>query len=277
MVQEFRPVPLHSARHAQMARSGDPAPPAAPRHASEAAAVLLEAVSREMRTTLAIANGYCQTLLHIDLDDVERARCLERIAAANDHIADLSNEMLELTAAGEGGHPVCRPVAISAVMAQLRRQLGEAEDEPRFVARLPIDLPLVIADPLWIVNVLKVMVATLGGDPPADQRLVHLDVRTTQDRVVISARVGEGREPIPGRYVPTSSTRVLALRVGSGESIAQPGLELCRQLVEAQRGVMWIDERPSETRISFTLPRFWPEEASAAESRCMDVPCLERV
>jgi len=259
-----------------------------------AESALVEALSREVRTTLALVSGYSQTLLHLDLDDEERGRYLARISIASEHVAELTEEMLSVTASRNDGRPLCQAVAISSLLSHLGRQLAEEADPPRLIAQLPAELPLVSADPLWIVRVLRNVVMTAAGGS-ADSRAVRMDARSTGEWVVVSVQGGEeprGNEtPDPGWPMAPRSHRIgsaqsaiaSAGRTGSlslrfdrpasrvGDLSTRPGLDLCRQLVEAHGGRIWLDETASGVRVSFSLPRYWPE-ATPVERRGAD--CL---
>ncbi|MGA3057283.1 MAG: histidine kinase dimerization/phospho-acceptor domain-containing protein [Candidatus Limnocylindrales bacterium] len=286
LVSPDRPGTFDAPARPQSARrAGTPAPHKGDTSAKSA---LLEALSREVRTTLALVSGYSQTLLHIDLDDEERARCLTRISSATEHVAELTNEMLSLTTSQDDGRPACQPVAISGLLSQLGRQFAEERDPPRLIAQIPAELPLVSADPLWIVNVLRILIATIGRGS-TEERAVQIEARTIGEWVVVSAQNAD--EPLvkatasPGspatqRWHGVRSTQWMALsgdragtmshrfdvQVSGEDSSARPGLDFCRQLIEAHGGRIWI-EFASGARVSFSLPRYRPEATTPVERR----------
>jgi K+-sensing histidine kinase KdpD len=286
MVQELRlvsgnpvrsaTVPARVARgprdgHGNAAQTGD----------GSASATLLEALSREVRTTLALVSGYSQSLLHLDLDDEERDRCLTRISVASAHVAELTEEMLSVAASKNDGRPICQPVTIGSLLSHLGYQLAEEADPPRLDAQVPAELPLVSADPVWIVRVLRNLVASAAGSS-ADGRSARLTACSTGEWVVVSIQGAEEAlrkaAPVAGSSVgskrsrtatsPTASTRSVGTygrRVDLPERpvddlSALPGIDYCRQLVEAHGGRIWLDETSSGMRVSFSLPRYWAEE-----------------
>jgi len=244
---------------------------------------LIEALSREVRTTLALVSGYSQTLLHLDLDDGERDRCLARISVASAHVAELTDEMLSVAASENDVIPISQPVSIGSLLSHLGRQLAEEADPPRLDAELPAELPLASADPGWIVHVLRNLVTT-AATGSADGRSARLYACSTRDWVVVSVQRGgeqAGAELSssdssigPNWRRSAASAAKSAGRAGSpdrqlgspgslvGDLETLPSLDYCRELVEAQGGRIWLDETASGVRVSFSLPRYWPEEPS---------------
>jgi len=240
-----------------------------------AKSALLEVLSREVRATLALVSGYSQTLLHLDLDDEGRERYLTRISIASQHVAELTDAMLSVTASRDDGRPFSQAVAISNLISRLGREFAEEADPPRLIAQLPPELPLVSADPVSIGRVLRNFVAAIAGGS-AQHRAVLVDARSTGDWVVVSVQpcldsIGPAEtgspnpEPPAGR--PGSLSRSFdAPARGIVDESERSGLDLCRQLVEAHGGRVWVDEVASGERLSFSLPRHHAE-ATRVESR----------
>ncbi len=250
-----------------------------------ARSALLEALTREMRTTLALVSGYSQTLLHLDLADEERGRYLARISIASEHVAELTEEVLSITASENDGRPRCQAVAISSLVSQLTRQLSEEQDPPTMIARVPADLPLVSADPVWIVTVLRILVAATAGSS-LDDRAVRLDATSTGDWVVLSAQAGGEQGPHEtsksGSPTASSSRPIESAEQGPSSMVGdatskhhshlpsssvvdpetRPALDFCRKLVEAHGGRLWLNRGESGERVSISLPRYWTAETT---------------
>jgi len=69
----------------------------ADRSVEELRASFLAAVSHDLRTPLSLISGYVDSLLALDLDPVEQRRSVERIGHAASRLAELVEELLDLT------------------------------------------------------------------------------------------------------------------------------------------------------------------------------------
>jgi signal transduction histidine kinase len=272
MVQELRLVSPRadrpSSRRGHLDAAGDGARSGWQLTDGSARSALLEVLSREVRATLALVSGYSQTLLHLDMDDEGRGRYLARISIASQHVAELTEAMLSVTVSQDDGRPFCQAVAMGNLISLLDREFEEEADPPQLISRLPADLPLVNADPVWIGCVLRNLVTTIAGGS-ADGRAVLVDARSTGDWVVvcvqpclesIGTQTSDADSPKASVAATTRREGPLSHRfdlptTSLVEESARSGLDLCRQLVEAHGGRIWLDEVASGVRLSFSLPR----------------------
>lgn len=255
---------------------------------SSAKSALLEALSQEVRKTLALVSGYSQTLLHLDLTDEERSRALARISVASQHVAEVTEEMFLVTNSKNDGRPQCQAIPIGGLLGLIIRQLAEEADPPRLILQLPADLPLANADPVWIGHVLRDLVTNTARSAGDDQ-VVRIEARSTGEWVVVGVQAGDdlvvnqpnaspSATPRPHRVGATESAIAPTVRPGSvsyrfdlpassGDPSMRPGLDLCRQLVEAHGGRVWLDETASGERVSFSLPRYRPDTTAVETPR----------
>lgn len=218
-------------------------------------AVLASAIYHELRSALGLISGYSESLLHLDLDETTRRRYLEGLASAAASLSEIADQLLGLAAA-DPRRPIVRrqPVALAWLAARLAADA--AAEVPGAVVEVDIaeGLPLVEADPIWLGLVLRNLVRNAlthgcGGRPEAR---IRAERRGDQIVVAVSDE-GPGFDPAErdlafglffrGRRAQSSGRQGLGL-----------GLYLCRALIEAHGGSIWIEEgRPGAT-VAFSLP-----------------------
>jgi two-component system sensor histidine kinase KdpD len=219
--------------------------------------LLAGAVSHELRTTLALISGYSQSLLHLSLDDETRRRYVERILAAADTLTEFADQILDLSVPGTGGPALRRrPVAVEWLVDRLMRQMAGSAEPGTVHFQSPRQLPLVDVDPTWIGHVLRNLVANSlkhGAGPTA---VVTIRARYEDGYVIVSVQdEGSGFESDERELVFDPFYRGRRARA-RGLDGAGLGLYLCRQLVEAHGGRIWVDEGQGGASVSFSLPRY---------------------
>ncbi len=238
--------------------------------------LLAGAVSHELRATLALISGYGQSLLHLPLDDVTRRRYLERILAATDVLAEFADQIVDVAVPDEA-RPVLRrrPVALEWLVARLARELGDELDHAQIRYQQTRELPLVDADPTWIGHVLRNLVRNAlqhGG-----ARVVAINARAVDEAVIVTVRDdGPGFEPDERSLVFGAFYRGRRARASQHDGMGF-GLYLCRELVEAHGGSIWIEETARGGAVSLSLPTCQSTEGAREETRAGELPELSRL
>jgi signal transduction histidine kinase len=214
-------------------------------------------ISHELRTPLALIRGYTDTLLHLQLGPGEERHYLGRIDQATQRLTTLVTEILDI--AHLQADPLIlerRPVSFAALVARLRGDLVATSQDARLVTTQLEDLPLLEVDPVRIGQVLENVVGNaLKYAPPGSP----VTIGALASAEWLTATIDDEGIGIP------ESDRALVLepfhRAGNvRESNIQGtglGLYICRRLVEAHGGKLWVGGRPDAlagTRVSFTLP-----------------------
>jgi signal transduction histidine kinase len=215
--------------------------------------LLAGAVAHELRATLALISGYSQSLLHLPVDEATRRRYLERILSATEALAEFADQIMDVAGPGDV-RPVLRrrPVALEWLASRLAREIASEPEQAPIRYQQTLDLPLVDVDPTWVGHVLRNLVRNALQHGAAG--VVVVQARPLDGMVVVTVRDdGPGFEPdeydlvfrpfYRGRRAYTSRRDGLGL-----------GLYLCRELVEAHGGRIWIDETAEGGSISFSLP-----------------------
>ena len=214
-------------------------------------------VSHELRTPLALIRGYTDTLLHLALAPGEQRQCLERIDQATQRLTTLVKEILDIAQLQADPLILERaPVAFASLVARLRGDLAATGQVGRLVTALADDLPPIDVDAARVGQVLENLVGNaLKYAPPG----TPITIRATASTDWLTATVEDEGVGIP------EADRTLVLEPfhrarNVRESRIQGtglGLYICRRLVEAHGGKLWLGDRPDRragTRVSFTLP-----------------------
>ena len=208
--------------------------------AEELRASFLAAVSHELRTPLALIGGYVDSLLGLELDAAAQRRSVERIGSAATRLNVLVDELLDLTRLEQASMGLRRTrVDLAALLETFTADLGETPGMPPVHLEVPPDLPPVDADALRIGHVLMNLVDNArkyAGTGPVtisahrSRRLVVVTVEDSGPGIPADERSLVFDRFYRGRAVRDGSTR------GSGL-----GLYVCRRLVEAHGGQIWVE------------------------------------
>jgi signal transduction histidine kinase len=223
------------------------------RELDELKSSFVAAVSHELRTPLALISGYAQTLQHLDLDEARRRHYVEQITVTTDRLTGLVNQILEIARLeGDRLRLHRQPVSLAALVRDTTAQL-RAEQDVAIDIDIAEDLPAAEADPEHLGQVIDNLVGNAlkyaGRAAP-----VRILARTRAGDLVVSV-VDSG----PG--IAAGERPLVFERFFRGRSVAQSrtpgsglGLFLCRRIVEAHGGRIWLDEVATGTSVSFNLP-----------------------
>jgi len=220
---------------------------------------LLANVSHELRTPLASIKGYASLLLDYDrrLKRDEKRQYLEVINRATERLVELVDQLLDMSRLEAG------MLTIEKEPTSIRKLLNETVAEARvrspwhqFVLKLPKRLPRVEIDPKRIRQVVDNLLGNAVKYSEEGSRVVVSVRRTGQELRVSVADQGVG---IPADELPRVFDRMyhIALKLKPGAGGVGLGLSICKALVEAHGGRIWIKSRVGKgTECYFTLPRY---------------------
>jgi PAS domain S-box-containing protein len=217
----------------------------------------LAMISHELRTPLTSIKGFATTLLARDVtwDEASQQDFLATIDAEADKLTEMIDQLLDLSRLEAGSlriNPELHQVADILVAATA--QLGMLAQRHRLSIDLPADLPPIRVDQQRIAQVLLNLVGNAAKySPPGTP--IALQIRSLDGLVQFDViDQGQGISPEDRPFV------FEAFRRGSDERSRRSkgaglGLAICKGLVEAHGGRIWIQERPGPgTTISFILP-----------------------
>ena len=224
-------------------------------------------VSHELRTPLALVRGYAETVLHFDLDPAQQRDYVDRIHQVTSRLGSLVDQILDVTHLDADPLILERaPVAFAALAARLGGDLALSGDDARLAVDLPADLPPIDVDAGRIGRVLENLVGNALKYAP-DGSPVVLGAMVEGDWLVASVEdEGVGIPEAERGLVLEPFHRAWNVRESRIPGTGL-GLYICRRLVEAHGGRLWLgdraDGRPG-TRVSFSLPLLAAERRRGA-------------
>lgn len=214
-------------------------------------------VSHELRTPLALVRGYAESILHLELDAAQQHAYVDRIHQVTSRLGDLVDQILDITHLDADPLTLERaPVALASLVARCRGDLALSGEDSRLVVALPPNLPPVEVDSARIGRVLENLVGnSLKYAPPGSPVTIGA---SAADRSVVVTVDDEGIG------VPEEERGLVLEPFHRAWNVRESkipgtglGLYICRRLVEAHGGRLWLGERPDGrpgTRVSFSLP-----------------------
>jgi two-component system sensor histidine kinase KdpD len=216
----------------------------------------LAMISHELRTPLASIKGYISTLM---ADDVswspdDQKEFIQTIDEETDKLTDLVNQLLDMSRLQAGQMSIDpMPHNLENILHLSLAQVRTITEKHSVCLQMPPDLPLVLADEQRVNQIIANLIenavrysepdTTIYISAECDGQWVQIDVR--DEGFGISAedarRVFEPFQQI---------NRKKGFRQGTGL-----GLTICKGLVEAHGGSIWITgQKNVGTTVSFTLP-----------------------
>jgi PAS domain S-box-containing protein len=217
----------------------------------------LAMISHELRTPLTSIKGFITTLLATDVTwDAENQHDFLNIAnQETDKLTDMIDQLLDLSRI-ESGVMRVNPqlISLQAVLSAAMPQLVALAREHDLRTVVPDTLPMVQVDRQRIVQVLTNLVGNAAKYSPA-----HTAITLTAEPAGAYVMVSVSDQG-PGIATSDQPDLFQPFRRGSGERVRRIkgvglGLAICKGLVEAHGGRIWIKEHAGPcTTVCFTLP-----------------------
>jgi two-component system sensor histidine kinase KdpD len=230
---------------------------------------LLSAVSHDFRTPLSVITGSASALLEPEskLPPAARRDLAETIHEEAERLNHLVRNLLDMTRIASGAVKVNKewqPIeavvgaALSRVEVPLKGRHIDVEIAP--------NLPLVPIDAVLIEQVLINLLENVAKYTPAES---PVEISAHQDQNAVVVEVADRGPGIPKDLADKIFEKFYRLpreRAGGGAGL---GLAICRGVVEAHGGRIWVDARDGGgSRFSFSLPiEGVPPQVGADESR----------
>jgi two-component system sensor histidine kinase KdpD len=216
---------------------------------------LLSSVSHDLRTPLSAITGAAGRLLDQgdSLDAATRAELAGRISEEAGHMGRLVANLLEMTRLESGAATVRRELSpieevVVGALARLEKQLAHH----RVTTRFPADLPPVPLDAALMEHVFVNLLENAANYTPPGTPIEISAAASDQEMTVEVADRGPGITPGDEERVFEKFYRGDVVGSASGAGL---GLTICRAVVEAHRGKIWVENRTGGgAAFRFTLP-----------------------
>ncbi len=228
------------------------------REQEEQRSTFISVISHELQTPIAIIKGYASTLARTDamLDPEALRSRLLAVEEETDRLNKLVGNLLYASRIQAGGLQMeIAPLDLARLVQGVVRRLRAKSPDCSVTLDIPLQLPTVIADRDRIEEVLQNLLDNAIKYSP-QHPTVTVTCRATGDEVVVSvsdAGIGislRDQEQIFHRFQ----------RIGNHLTSTSPGaglgLYICRAIVEAHGGQIWVESTLHEgSTFSFSLPR----------------------
>ena len=227
---------------------------------------LVATVSHELRSPLTAIAGYTDTLLNSGpWDNDTEHQFLEIVAQSASKLSALVDNLLDAAKVEAGVlHVEPEPIRLERIIQQVVTQRRALTPQHALHVDIQADLPLANADPVRVEQVLANLVDNAIKYSPAGGS-ISISARQSGADLVVSVSdrgVGLTAEQVERLFERFYRAEGAHTRAARGVGL---GLFICRSLVEAHGGRIWVESSPgSGSTFRFTLPALQDVEMRAS-------------
>lgn len=215
-------------------------------------------MTHDIRSPLAVVMGAADMLEHrwSDYSEAKRAELLRAIRRQGKNLLSLVDDALQASSLESGSIVYdIKPFALGHVIQELARDLMEADHAIELVVATPSDLPPVLGDEQRNRQILFNLISNAIKFSPSEQ---PVDVTVAKDGAEARISVRDRGIGLPEDQREAVFEKFTRLRRAQGGIAAEGtglGLYICRSMVEAQGGRIWVEPTDGPgTTFSYTLP-----------------------
>ena len=229
-------------------------------------AEFLGLVSHELRTPLTSIKGSAATLLELlsARDSAETVQLVRIIEGQVNRLRDLINDLLDVAHIETGTLSVAaEPADLADLVDEAWNTFLSAGGRRNVRLELSPDLPLVMADRRRVVQVLNNLLSNAARHSPKSS---VISVTAVSEDIHVAISVTDEGRGIPADRLPLLFQKFSRIRQEDWVGDTGLGLAICKGIVEAHGGRVWVEsDGPGlGARFTFTLP-----VAEAAQARSL--------
>ena len=226
------------------------------RRANEAKDEFLGLLSHELRTSMTLIYGGVQAVRRMGdrIGTQEAASLMENVEQETDAMYRMIEDLLNLARLELGEQLTTEPVLVQHVIRRFARSFGESRPKQEIVVDVPDDLEPALAEATYVEQVLRNLMSNVEKYAPPESPVELRAARNGGTEILISVLdrgpgiPEEERDAVFERFYRSRQTPKRVRGMGMG-------LTVCKRLVEAQRGRIWLAPRDQGgLEVSFTLP-----------------------
>jgi signal transduction histidine kinase/PAS domain-containing protein len=225
--------------------------------ANELKLKFLAMISHELRTPLTSIKGFSTTLLAEDIEwsPAKQRDFLETIDQESDKLGDLIEQLLDMSRMEAGTLRITpRKQSLNDIFISSEAQMRAITLEHLLVLDIVPDLPPINVDGQRIAQVLTNLVGNAAKYSPPQSR-IFISAYPVDNAIQIDVADEGIGIPAKDREHVFEAFRQLENKSSNRNRGAGLGLAICKGLVEAHGGKIWIQDRTEPgTVVSFTLP-----------------------
>ncbi len=238
--------------------------------ANEIKTEFLAMISHELRTPLTSIIGFTTTMLADDVtwEPEEQKDFVQTIQHESFRLQELIEHLLDLSRLDAGRLPIqLKSHSLLDILIEAAPQLKVLTSGKQLTTHIPENLPPVYVDDARIAQVLVNLVRNAATYSPIGTEIsISASVRGNFVQVNVNDQ-GSGIPPSEQKRVFEAFRRGISEETGSAKG-AGLGLAICKGLVEAHGGRIWIRKKaPPGTTVSFTIPLNPKQAAEKAEHK----------
>jgi signal transduction histidine kinase len=212
-------------------------------------------ISHEVRTPLTVIIGALNVVMAKGIADRESQELIQDAIDCTQVLNDIVENLLELSKYKADSMFLNKePADIGMIAGNVVRRMQGKSAKHRLVSELPADLPLIPVDPVRVERILVNLVdnaikySTDGGE-------VKILMRHEDDRLIVGVRDSGPGISKENRKILFRSFEQLDIEPRHAMQGVGLGLKVCRILVEAHGGTIWVESEPGKgSTFFFTLP-----------------------